>query len=176
MTENEDGEVKKKRTRAILSDDSSKEDKHSVKKKRKKVTIMSDDDDNEECASDSTYGETNKKGMKMKVEATKKVTKKESKKKEKKNKKNENYQQEDEDDGDYYDKSDDCDDSDAEEDKQIRRRIELIEDDIFEFLNKETPEEITSMVNISAKRLEILLSLRPFKSFKDMVSSFIYFL
>lgn len=120
------------------------------KKGRKKIVIKSSSDEEQEEVVKETKLKSEKKSKK----------KKKSKKSKKKRDESGSDVSEEEYDKDAY--SDDS-DSDSEEkltDEQCQQVLNL--------MNNASAEDIQSIINISPKRLQLLISLRPFRSFNHL--------
>ncbi len=130
-------------------------DKKSVSKSRKKVIIKSSGDEDDE----ETAAKTSSKKSKKKKEKKKKHDKKPKRVVEEEAASGDEGEDFGED-----DMSGDSDNSDTEEHLTDQQK-----EAVLALFNDASVEDIQSMMNIAKKRLEALVSLRPFENFNDLV-------
>lgn len=143
-----DSETKSNGSRELS--DKSLSDKETKKKAKKKLLIKLSSDE-EKVAKSS-----------VKIEK-----KKHKKSKEKKSKREKEQRDQSGSDlsGEEYDQNHYSDDSDSDAEEKLSQDQCT---EVFNLINKASPEDIQSIINISPKRLELLISLRPFRSFAHL--------
>lgn len=148
--------------------DSLSSDKSSTgKKPAKKKTVLHSSSDEATTKRAHSSDDDDRKSSK------KKKDKKKKKKKKRRAVGSDDDQGNYDDGGDDFNRNDNSDDSGDTSGSDEFNYSDFMKTAILNTLNKSTFDDIQSMINISAKKLEKLISLRPFKSFPQMVGLFL---
>ena len=176
---NREPQKKKARKLVILSDDDDEVESTSVKSKQSSASSLNSlassgaEKVSKKTAKKSILRSSSDQDEEEEVEERSSKKSKKHKKEKKKHKKHKQSRRDDEEAA--SDQSDnefakrgadyDTDDSADEEDKMTDEEKAAI----LSMLNDASSEDIQSMINISAKRVSTLMSLRPFKNYEDLV-------
>lgn len=171
-TKHVDKDVAKQQNRSeSLNSSNDSEDKKS-KKSTKNKAIYSDDD--EESKSSLGQGEDDN-DDKKKTKSHKKSHKKDKKKKKKKKKDAIGSNSDNDNDHEDTDFSDNGNGGSSDSDDSEKCNwSDKVKADVLKVLNTSSVQEIQSMLNSATKKADILVSMRPFKSFPDLVSWYFY--
>ena len=155
-----------KRKKVIIASDSDEEiadSKSTSSKSSDKSSLNESEDEKPKKSKKKVIVKSSSDEESSKPKKSSKKEKKKSKKEKKKKSRRDSDSNSDQSDNDY-DKNDYSDDDSQDSDSEEK----LTEEQMFDVLNlfnKASPEDIQSMINISPKRLELLISLRPFRNF-----------